>query len=709
MAALIRGLGERDARWTPTLWALRNAPWFETGSLPCETRVLSLPSMKHPLFLGRLRKLAREIRRGGFDLLHTFMADGAVYGPLLGRWARVPVITSRRDLGYWQTPRKLDVLRLVNRRADTVIANAEAVWDRTVATEWVSPGKVQVIGNGHDPARFAVPPHPTVRAELGIPEDARIVGLVANFRPLKRQADLVEALAQLGRKFADVHLLFLGEGDDTAVRACAAEHGLEARVHVLTPGADVVPYLRQMSAGALCSSSEGLSNAILEYMATGLPVVASAVGGNPELVDETNGATYPPGDIDALAEALRRVLADPAHARQLGAAGQARFAARFTASEMIRRTLECYDALLAPAPVGPTHATEVLEDPAAIAALEPEWTPLLRDDQFFQSPAWVTTWFETSDDRPCVVTVRTPDGVLLGLLPLGREGNVVRFAGQRLGADHLDVVALPDQDRVVATAAFEALREAGVRRAELDHVREDGAIRALLHDPRASFKFSEHQSTIAHEVVGEGSFDSYLEARYSRKARQRFRRRLRAFEGREGARFESLNEPGPAAGLLDRLMAVHDDRDGESTFATAEQRQFHGRLIPKLAAEGRLFSWALVAEGKDLAIEYGFRMGGRLYGYQSGKAPDDVSPSPGTLALYLVFRDALFGSAAGVYDFLDGDEEYKARWKTHTRRLYDIGVDFTRRRGSVRGALGALRTLLKEEVKRRLGRGTPPA
>ncbi len=637
------------------------------------------------------------------------MADGAIYGPLLARWAGVPVITSRRDLGYWQTPAKLDLLRVSNRSADLVLCNATAVADRTVEVEWVPPAKVAVVGNGHDPARFDVPAKADLRAELGIGPDARLVGLVANFRPLKRQADLVEALAQLGEGFEDVHVLFLGEYDDSEVRERATELDVTARVHVLRPGKAVVPILKQLAVGVLCSESEGLSNAIIEYMACGLPVVASAVGGTPDLVvpGET-GRLYPAGDVDALAKALRDVLANEETRDAMGQAGRARFVERYTADRMVRDTIARYEQVLG-SRGGSDEAdlrVEIVESLEALHPIGTDWDALLTDEQFFLSPTWTFAWFQTSGASPCVPVVRDAAGELVGLLPLSREGKVLSFCGRDLGSDHLDVVARAGMGEAVARVALDALRAHGMKRVQLHHVAEHAALRRVLHDPAAPYAFSERFATVAYYTRSEGDFDAYLAARYSRNARNRFRRTLKKFEAREGACVEVLTESDQLEGLLDRVLTIHGSSlDEASTFATDAQRAFHAALIPHLAHERRLFATVLHADGKDLAVEYGFRFKGRLYGFQSGMAPDDETPSPGTLLLYLILRDHLFGGDAHEYDFLDGDEDYKRRWRSGSRRLYDLELDLGRKRGGMRGFLGALRTMLKEEVKRRLRRG----
>jgi glycosyltransferase involved in cell wall biosynthesis len=247
----------------------------------------------------------------------------------------VPVVVARRDLGYWRTPRRTEILRRTHRLAAAVLANADAVKAETVAAEHVPPGRVAVVRNGHTSFGGRVA-DPGLRVRLGIPADARVLGLVANRRPLKRQEDLVEALGRLVPAHPDLHALFVGEGEFAPHLARAEELGVRDHVHVdVAKGRPVSDWLLHLHAGVLCSETEGLSNALLEYMACGLPVVATRVGGNPELVrDGVDGLLYAPGDVGGLVAALEALLADPARARRMGDAARRRASEAFTAEGM---------------------------------------------------------------------------------------------------------------------------------------------------------------------------------------------------------------------------------------------------------------------------------------------------------------------------------------------------------------------------------------
>jgi glycosyltransferase involved in cell wall biosynthesis/CelD/BcsL family acetyltransferase involved in cellulose biosynthesis len=707
MATLLRGL---PPRYETHIWVLRETEEADTSALVGTVRQLALPGTKDPRWLACVGAVVREIRRGHFDLIHAFMSDTTWLAPLIGKRAGVPVLTSRRDFGYWQTPRKIDLLRRANRRAARIVCNAEAVAARTVSVEWAPPGQVVVIPNGHDPARFDVPAHPTLRDELGVPAGACLIGLLANFRPIKRQVDLVEAVARIGVRHGESHVLFLGEGDEREVRAAAGRLGTEGRVHVRRFGKDVVPALRSLDIGVLCSESEGLSNAIIEYMACGLPVVASDVGGNPELVQEgVTGLLYPAGHVDTLAKHLTRLIRDPEERGALGAAGRARFEAHHVAADMVARTVALHDAVIqeekGPRPwSGLTGSLLTAADD--IDALVPDWTALLYARQFFLHPAWVQTAWRHEDGEALLVAVHDADGSLAGCLPLTRKGSQVRFAGQAFDPDHLDVVAREGQGTSVARVALDALRAAGVRDLDLRHVAEESPLRLMVRHQAAPF--GERAATICHALEPRGrGFDEWLAPRFSKSSRQRFRKQRREFFEREGAEVLHYTRPEHAREALERLWRLHVARfvgRETSSFATETQRRFHEDLVQRLAAEGMLSIRILVAEGRDLAAEYAFRHRDVLFAYQGGADPDEGTASPGTVLFHEMLRAEWDSGALREFDLLDGDESYKDPYADRTRNVFDLRV----RLGGVVArprtwAAGAWR-LLKDEAKRRLGR-----
>lgn len=716
------------ASWSAELWIAHHSPFLEEHPFPCRTRSLRLGSLSRPWTWMRVRRLGREVRRRGFDLVQTFMGDASLVGPVMARVAGVPVLVSRRDLGFWHTPRTVALLRRTGRLADGFLANAEAVKRHVVEVEHVPPADVAVVHNGHAFDGFARPRVAGLRAAHGIPDDAVVVVLLANLKPLKRQPDLVEAAARLVRRHPRLHVLLLGGGPQDDVRATATRCGVEGRVTVHHAQGGAIDFLHEAAVGVLCSETEGLSNAVLEYMACGLPVVATDVGGNPDLVvpGET-GFLYPPGDVAALASHLDALLGDDALRARMGAAATARFRDRFGLARMVRETVAVYDRVLRGEPVGREARPEAVEGPgtarpggpqvaavaavaadggraglaspspagrpfagsfetvtdlARVEALAPAWAALVGDRQFFLTPTWATTWLRWAAPAvtPHVLVARDGAGAVVGVLPLARRGRTLELAGAAEGADHLDVVAAPGRASEVAEgflAHLEALPPDGWARLVLRHVAEDGALRHAVRARRWRLPYREAMATVCPFVAVAGTYDDYLK-RFSAKHRGNLRRQVRAWRDDPTVTVARVTDPAAAADAIDVVMALHAKRfaarGAATAFAGESIRRLHRALAPALAAEGRLSIVTLRAGGVPVAAHYGFRFGGRLLHFQGGFDPAFRDRSPGTALTTMVLEDDVFGGGLTEYDFLDGDEAYKLSLSTGVRRLYDLVV-----------------------------------
>ena len=709
VATLIRGL---PRHWQPELWVVQQSEFVRMGGLPCPTRELELPAMKDPRFLPRLRTVASALKSERVDLIHGYHIDTCTLAPMLGAMAGIPVITSRRDFGYWQTPRVLEGLRRANRLVRRIVCNAEAVVQRTVEVENAHPDQVAHVPNGHPRERFDIEKEPGFRARYGLPTDARLVGLVANYRALKRQEDLVRALAALGGRFDDVHVAFVGAGKGwDKLDALALELGVADRVHRPACTTQVLPFLAELSVGALCSESEGLSNAIIEYMAMGLPVVASAVGGNPELVrDGETGFVYPAGNVQELAEALTHLLGDPDRARAMGRAGRARFEAEFSLEEMVRRTTQVWERALAEHAGERPQALHVstLRTVEDLEALAPTWEALCGPFDVFVAPDWILTWFQTTRAKPHVLVAREGDGRLVGVWPLAREGKRLVLAGQDMGSDHLDVVAEPGLGASVITAFWSALEDQRWSRIDIRHARERGILRTFLRREVGKITYRERLATVCPYVdASGGDFGAYLASHFRSKSRTRVRKGVRQFHALPAAKVLRVGDAGfDVRTAVDRLFRLHESRAEEATrassFANSRSRAFHDALAARLHARGALHLVMLETADGDLAVDYGFRFGGRLVAFQSGMREHAEIYSPGTVLNAIVLEQDVFGRGLREYDFLDGDEAYKLRFSDGVRRLYDIRLFPRGRWPRVRAMIGGITRIVKSEVKRLL-------
>jgi glycosyltransferase involved in cell wall biosynthesis len=299
-------------------------------------------SLKSLGFLARVWGLARYLRRARIDLVHTFDFYSNVVGGVAARLAGVPaVIASQRDLGDLRPRLDRRVQYLMLRMADRVLVNSEAVAER-LRVHRALAGRIAVIPNGVDLARFSPPTDRTRQA-------GRItVGTLANLRPEKGLTDLVAAAALVREACPEVRCVIWGEGP--------LRPDLERRIHQLgldgvveLPGSTAHPELalRSLDVFVLPSLSEACSNGLLEAIATGLPVVATNVGGNASFVeDEVTGLLVPAGEPSALAKAIVRLVQEPARAKQLAARGRDRLRWTRGIDRTVARIETLYDEAL---------------------------------------------------------------------------------------------------------------------------------------------------------------------------------------------------------------------------------------------------------------------------------------------------------------------------------------------------------------------------
>lgn len=263
----------------------------------------------------RLRALAAFCRTHRIDVLQTFFQDPTLIGALLKIVRPVRLVVSFRDLGFWRNGVENLKMRAAYLAADGFLANSRAVKKHFTETDGIDPLKITVIYNGIAEARIArVPTMPTAAATA-------VVGIVGNFnRAVKRMGDFIEAAAVIKKRYANVRFVIVGDGHqkDALVRRCRAL-AIDDVVRFTGRVADPAAWMREFSIGVNTSESEGFSNAVLEYMGCGLPVVVTDVGGNREMVAQgINGYRVPVGDREALAASVVALLQNPSLRLRMG-------------------------------------------------------------------------------------------------------------------------------------------------------------------------------------------------------------------------------------------------------------------------------------------------------------------------------------------------------------------------------------------------------
>jgi len=344
----------------------------EPGVLGGRLQALGVPVHTVPLAArlvspSALLALARVLRRERPAIVQSHGARTNVYTRLAARLARVPVILSTVhnslfDYEVGGARRRAYVLaeRLTSPLADRIVAVSGAVERDLIERYRIRADRVVTIRNGIDADRFRPSrPPAAVREELALAPDAPVVGVVGRLTPQKGHAVLLRALPPLVRRFPRLRCLVVGDGPlDGALRREAEALGLAGHCRFTGARPDVADLLSVLDVVVLPSFSEGLPFVLLEAMALGRPVVATRVGGNPEVVEDTvTGLLVPPGDPAAVADAVARLLDRPAEARLMAECGRARVRAAFSLERMIRALEELYTILLSGAGWGSGRAT----------------------------------------------------------------------------------------------------------------------------------------------------------------------------------------------------------------------------------------------------------------------------------------------------------------------------------------------------------------
>ena len=306
-----------------------------------------LEGARGPGWAGRLRAL---VRREGIGLVHVHSPVAAAgVRAVAGR--RTRVVYTEHNLWDRYHPATWAANLATFPRNDHVFAVSE-----TVRQSIRYPGPLRLLPmppletlhHGLDPAALPVPGRDGVRAELGIPEDAPVVGSVANFKAAKDHATLLRAAAQVRQAIPSVRFVLVGQGPlEAETRRLAGQLGLDQTVVFAGFRTDATRLMAGFDAFALSSTYEGLPIALIEAMAVGCPAVVTRVGGTPEVVtDGVHGFLVPPRDPAALAAGLTRLLGDRTLRDGLGEAAAAR-AQDFDIRTAVRRMEQVYARLLA--------------------------------------------------------------------------------------------------------------------------------------------------------------------------------------------------------------------------------------------------------------------------------------------------------------------------------------------------------------------------
>lgn len=297
------------------------------------------------------RRIRRIFRSHRPDIVHALLFGFDYPAVRAARETGVPVVVSgRRQLAHWKKPRHIRLQRRANHYVDCIVANCEAAAEFAAEQEGAGRSRYIVINNGIEADAYVSDADPDeTRLRLGIPPARLVVGIVANFSPVKDHALFLEIAGALMKLRDDVHFLMVGGGPlHKDIMRTVRQRGWADRFTRYTADDDVAELYAIMAVMVHCSKSEGSPNAVLEAMAAGRPVVAAAVGGIPELIEHgQSGVLIDSRDPAEFAGAVERLLTNSDEATIMGQMAAAAVRRNFTLTKMVQTYHDLYVKLLA--------------------------------------------------------------------------------------------------------------------------------------------------------------------------------------------------------------------------------------------------------------------------------------------------------------------------------------------------------------------------
>ncbi|MCD6388811.1 MAG: glycosyltransferase [Desulfobulbaceae bacterium] len=307
-------------------------------------RIYDFQAVKSLLWLRQLI-IKRRIR-----LIVSYHESSDFLGLMAARFAGIPIISSRRDMGYKLNKRHVLLYRLCNRYFTRIIAVSEAVKSMIVQREKASFGKIVTIYNGVEAGLYAESVDKTsLKRSLGIREDDRVVGIIAGLRTIKGHRYFIQAAAEVVKEISGVKFLVIGK--DEHEPGCSAKEliryacnlGIDEQIIIAGERRDIPELLAMIDIVVNPSLSEGMSNTILEAMAAGKTVIASDVGGNSEVIEHRKtGFLFPPQDTKTLSTLIVECLKNTKKAELIGMNAKKAIHARHDVKAMCEQNMALY-------------------------------------------------------------------------------------------------------------------------------------------------------------------------------------------------------------------------------------------------------------------------------------------------------------------------------------------------------------------------------
>jgi len=302
------------SRFRPYLCVLQPSEWLQQEFNLCPVFVADIHSFKSISVVRGMTGLVRFLKKEQINIVQVQFRDASIAGIIAARLSGIPaIVAARRNQGYWIRPIDRVISSVLNRFVKIFVANSFHTKKWVVEHEGISAERIKVIYNGVDLSTFQRTPvtqRKDYRIVLGIPENAPVVGIVANLRPVKAIDVFIRAAALVKKDFPHTRFLIVGEGiERNKLEHLARDLNLNGCLQFLGCREDVTALLSVFDIGVLSSSSERFSNAVVEYFSAGLDVVTTDVGGCREIIDGVgSGQVVDVGDWSALAESVKHYL-----------------------------------------------------------------------------------------------------------------------------------------------------------------------------------------------------------------------------------------------------------------------------------------------------------------------------------------------------------------------------------------------------------------
>ena len=346
---LLHGIDK--TRFAPHLICLYQSEWMKSKSFPCPVEYLNIRKLVSLDFFKALKRFKKLQAQYSFDIVQTFFPDANIVGTIAAHKTGVPIIiSSRRNVGYWHNRKHISMLRYLRKKTTNYLANSQAAAQLAVEVEQVDPATCHVIYNGLPLFKFHDIDEKMRRKQRDswhLPANAIVIGCIANLRPVKRIDRLIEAAKQLCPAYPNLYFIAVGEGEERPrLQQLIDTYIITDRFQLVGRMEEPLPALAAFDIAALPSANESFSNALVEYMAAGLPIVAGNVGGNAEAISHMEtGLLYDPTQPNAVTTSLKMLLDQPNLAKQLAHNAKENALATYSIERMVRNHEQYYESL----------------------------------------------------------------------------------------------------------------------------------------------------------------------------------------------------------------------------------------------------------------------------------------------------------------------------------------------------------------------------